>query len=882
MRKSLVIATVSLLALLGCTRKTTTTRLKVNVPIQHKVGGLSGNYYLNAAIANIQIAGRSPIVSKIDMHDSETRLPIGQGVTFDVPNVPNGASVLVQALMVFTGEDQGDMRFYYGDASATISGNMTLSVTAKASAASAGKEARIFGRYLTDFTSGPTGTLTTKYKVGNGKPDMEVEEGSILNGWFEAFAIEGVNFDIVVKDSTGATQTLFNNLTISGGQLEYTVNGSPQSIAYGTHLLNVTKPSSYRREFRGDSVRIRPEPETQMILGFFGDPSFMSGRKVIYPEVQQGVPNVFFDSAATIPVDYMGSSGGATKIRRVAGGESSSLMAVYTHDAPGCTPSSFDSGLCLAFYHNKLENGVHSFSGVRMPFRGIDLLSNRHVYARATFKNDGCSGADCTQLEWKLLPGVDEVVSEIEIWHRFTPSGGGYDGSLDTCEDLTRLGYTKHATTSSSNTTYDFMGVEENNYYMHQFYLCAKAETDGQAKYVGEPVWVDYSCTGGCNNDMDHFGWALSSYSTVVPSDQYNTDFYRVTDVVVAPNYVEAMGVVTGSWADGDEALIHVSAMAEDGDCGSSPEFGPNRVGSYSFTRVLSQQSDRLVLPRGTILDSIDAGYLDAGGLDSNFCVVQIVKVKHYHDLTIETSTKLTTNPFDFMIGGGILPIRVSGTLTMQSGAEISANGKGFAGGIAGYNGAGMDRDTDPSMFSTNGGIKGSTVSGRGGGGGGFGNGGQASTVDDGQGGAGAMFGAGSRRMLFGGGGGGAGSADPGTHGGGIVFVVANQISVTSGAARIAASGDFASGNGGAGGGGSVFIMTKKLIGSSTTLMGEAVGGSASSGGVGGGGSVESLICDATGMFTSNVAMGVTGASTGAQDGWSNILNPTDYKWTCQ
>ena len=906
MRKALLCTVGSIFILsvgLGCTRKAGTSPIRITIPVSQKVGALI-NYSLEVAILNVQIAGRPPLLLTKEFHDS-TSVPFGSTITFEVPDVPNGASVYIQALNVYKGDTIGDMKFYYNDQSVLVSGLTTVSLNLQPSGTSNGKEAQIFGRYLTTATpadAGPTGTLALLYDVGNGKPPMIVQRGYIVNGWFEAFAVQGANFDIVIEE-TGFK--LFDDLNLTtAGALQHLVAGVMTPVTFGTHRLDMLKPTGFRREY--NSATVKPEPETHMILGFFdntGSDSLVTGKTVLYPSAMEGVPGAFIDSALTILQNYKGSGGSGTDIRPSSGGALAALGAMYTLNEVGCSSGAFTSGNCLLFYHAKMaNNGREGFSGAHLPFRVIDSFSLYGGYLRGKFKPNGCSGAHCVELKWDLLPGAGAALGDIEIWRKYSANTSSSNSHNLKCQDLPGLGYSVVGlvTTPAVTQTFDFIegGLDQNSLYNYQFYLCPRASTAAGIKYVGRPLRADCLSAGGCSNDTGHFGWSLGSATpTTIGTTTPHNSFRRVNGNIVTTNalYTDVELVsFTSEFQAGDEVLIHVTGTSGGGACGSQGA-QPISAGAYSFARVINTPGlGVLRITKGSILDDM-AGVSNAtftNATTATFCFVQVVKVLHYNNLTINASVGLEAAVFGYAGGGGgILPVRISGTLSLNGNSFISATGRGFVGGSAANHGAGVESDVNNVSPAQNAGRRGPGTPDLGGGGGGYGRGGQSGGGGDGVGGMGITSGSGMVRMVMGGGGGGPGISGSGANGGGIVFVLANKIETNNSSGNfIDVSSDAAVANGGGGGGGSSFVYTRKLSGTSgiSGTLGLFAKGGNGTGGIGGGGSITNMICsnDTTYPVALNksVAKGSTGNDSGllAQDGQLTDWDVSQYSYLCQ
>lgn len=268
-------------------------------------------------------------------------------------------------------------------------------------------------------------------------------------------------------------------------------------------------------------------------------------------------------------------------------------------------------------------------------------------------------------------------------------------------------------------------------------------------------------------------------------------------------------------------------------------------VGQWEVNRISSVGTDQY-----TLQEALHYTYTDSGASQA-----QVVEVKQYADVTVESGT-WTVTTWDGNIGG-IFPIAVRGTLTTTgtisalgsatSGATTPNSGPGYAGGRAvntkntsGYNGEGESGAGQSQTRNNNGGGGGGGVNNTeyGGGGGGH----ATAGTNGGVGGLGGIGGsiiadtADLTLMCFGGGGGGGATYNDGdsgwvggagTGGGGIIVVFARNIAsmkaTANGQISNVGGGFNYGGAGGNGAGGSILIVCETAtLGSATAT---AVGG---------------------------------------------------------
>lgn len=289
---------------------------------------------------------------------------------------------------------------------------------------------------------------------------------------------------------------------------------------------------------------------------------------------------------------------------------------------------------------------------------------------------------------------------------------------------------------------------------------------------------------------------------------------------------------VTG-FAANDYVLIHQTQSATGSTVGS---WEINKIGEISGSDIIYQE------PLENTYGATNA---------------QVVKINEYHDVVIESGGTWTTDAWDES-DGGILVAMLTGTLTVETGGNISVDSLGYAGG-----GASTSQGT---QGAEEGGEGGASKANNGSGGGG-GNNISSPNSCDGAGGGHSSAGGNAGVPAFcvetptGGiiaddslslatttylgaaGGGGAnagGGATSGAKGAGWIFIIsAEDIETTGG--TISADGADASdgaGDGGGGAGGSIRLVTKHNLTLGTSKVYSAGG---SGGGAGGTGRIATL-----------------------------------------
>lgn len=293
----------------------------------------------------------------------------------------------------------------------------------------------------------------------------------------------------------------------------------------------------------------------------------------------------------------------------------------------------------------------------------------------------------------------------------------------------------------------------------------------------------------------------------------------------------------------GDEVVWMVMAAGGSGSPDTVCGGGLYR-GRFGFSGVNNADTGSQTL---TLMDPVGDGGHDNGAISgtppSPFCYIQVVRVPHFNNLTIDNTRSLEVDAFDYTVGvGGLLVLRAQQALTVNGMLAVSE--KGFTGGIYtgdGYQGSGIEGP-------------GAVVYGTA-----FVNGGGAANAAEGSGGGG-MAGAG-------GSGGGNSGAGTGVVGGlSLNFLCASNpcFPFYEGKAFMGGGGGGSNTTGGDGGsgGGILMIFASEMNGYGTVKANGGNGGSVALGGGGGAGGTISLFVNLFNSFTGTVeAFGGTGGS---------------------
>ena len=783
--------------------------------------------------------------------------------------VPKSGGLLVQYLGIFF--DENDiMRFSYGDAVVDTSGGGDVPVDIQANfIGSSSREGAAGGRYFTSPTGGPSGVMVGYFQPPN-RPRMAVTKSEMYNGWFNIFLLDSVDFTYEMLDGT----PVFQNVNLDN------------FASVGNHVLKVTKPATYHpgwEDSSGGAGTPESDGERDMILGFFSNgngPGFGSA-EVCYPDVAEALPYMFTDVALSQNVQFRGPSHSpsAANARIVGGGVARSYDDIHAQGA--CNMAAGDR---IRFYPQHLRDWEEGAFGMEGPFQMIKPFEQWGGFVHSSF-----DGANTITLNWKFLPGVaGNAVKGVTIFatdQNMDGDDGHHGGEDPPCfEELQNRGM-KVVADLPAVESYSFTGginglapVNNSNSYNFRIAVCPFAhKADGSRHYVS--TYVEPVCSGGCGK-VTSFGVGVEdqTYGGGTASAVMGASFAQVVSTTVSPGEktTVTLSSVLGSFAVGDEVLIHVSGSRNNGDCGTW-QGQQIHVGMQEFARVITGGGGTINIEKGTFLDSVLNTHLTAAASAANMCRVQVVKVLQYRNLTLNGA--IAVDAFSAYTRGGILPIRVSDTMTLN--ASISALNGGYSGNIA--QGSGISGETSATSTGGESGTDGA-------GGGGYGTGGDS--ADSALGGFGyGNTGSVEYGLLMGsGGGGGAGQA--GSAGGGALLIAARNLKIGATGGWLKVSGEdgvVSSNNGGAGGAGSILVFSKKierLGGGLFDIYAYGGDGSGNAGG-GGGGLVKVMACEgATEVTVDNSGGAGFGTSQGGNmsGGDQNPIfeDPTDRHDFCR
>ena len=108
---------------------------------------------------------------------------------------------------------------------------------------------------------------------------------------------------------------------------------------------------------------------------------------------------------------------------------------------------------------------------------------------------------------------------------------------------------------------------------------------------------------------------------------------------------------------------------------------------STSYDGVGKYETKRITAINGTAL-TLDGNLKNS--YDGNTQRVMLQRVPNYTDVTVQSTATFTVSAYDNTTGkGGVLFFRANGTVLLANNSTISANGKGYLGGVTGSGGTG-------------------------------------------------------------------------------------------------------------------------------------------------------------------------------------------------
>ncbi len=873
----------------GCTRTPATSTLRLSLPLSSTDGEqaqtIPASHKLGFAVFNIQLPGQGPKVYEFEFRDEDSANSTSAATPeLVLDKVPTG-SALIQFLGVYESSTDGLMIFRYGDVAHNIVAGDNLVTIIATSMGSSSKQYRSMGRLFTSNTGGPTGQMIFHIHPPNNRPKMNLMKYDILNGWFEIFHPGG---GINVSYSLASTgETIFGPFTETSNYFSGIDDANSRTSRF-------EKPTSFRQ---GDDGRV--ESATEFKIGFFKTPTAspvdFSSKYVCFLNRLEGVERDYLDANYTNRLAW-DPAGGASTLRKIATGAADYPVTTYSDYYNSATCS--DPNVSMRFYHNMTSGERGGSVGRNGPFLSVDPGKDydNHLGLYPWIN----SSILTYKMFWKIAPGAADGLGGFRVMGKYSTSPGSDGGGGDeTCSDLAEKGFSEIATLPNSALEYNFVGgsaglpaLDSSNLWGYQFAVCPFFQ-NGQ--YTSS--FIRSRCSGNCSEPKfgrkvagagtDHdFTVNVGQDITSISNINLRGGDAQVSAVTrLASHYLQldiAGANSLASFQAGDDILLTV-VSENGGGCAMPglPSVGPHTSATARIYSILAAP-DRFVVPAGSFLDYLvgNSNLQQDPNNSGPHCYVMASRIIEFGNLTIEPTRELIAYPLVMgtPAAGGILALRVSGTLAMSDNAGLNANSVGYEGGMGSQDGAG--RQGLSFAGTSSGGGQSGTTTASGAGGGGIGSGGNSAGValgGMGTGGGGGGYGS-DFLYYFGGGGGGAdGGGAAGGIGGGIIYLITNTLNLSgsSSPAFITANGGMGGNTtdygAGGGGGGSVNTFFRNLTSAGAqTLEVRALGGLAGvaateNGGGGGGGSVNLVYCQgaiANPILNTSV-LGGSGANVG-------------------
>jgi hypothetical protein len=392
----------------GCTRPGKSGSISLSIPIANRsslrnfsVGAVqSTTPTLKTLLVNVQISGQATIYKKFEYSDGGAP----ESVQIDIPNIDIGTKIFIQGLGVFTATS-GALQLEYSDATFAMDGNpVTLQLAAIGGAT---KQSFLAGRIKINGQF-PTGTLVAQLSPPGGAPKMTVDKTFVLAGWFKVFALNGdTKIDYLWQE---AGTNVFTGLN-SDFSSEFDLTESPPA-----YRVKIHQPSSYSRD---SSQSISSSQETEYVLGYFGDPAYISNNTVCYPkDVYEAVPGQYAASVDlpnnpfVTPLDINFAIPNhnplttSASIELEGGGLGALQGPLYTNASALPTACKSTDGTAMVVHHTLIGRNNDNFAGFNGPFQVIDAFSQNDSNFVSAIK----TGAGIA-LNYSFLPGVSSGTS---------------------------------------------------------------------------------------------------------------------------------------------------------------------------------------------------------------------------------------------------------------------------------------------------------------------------------------------------------------------------------------------------------------------------------------------------------------------------------------
>lgn len=423
--KACLLVSIISIGILGCTRDIEPSN-NISVSFSSEAVSSQSSEILMHAVINVRDSGNKIVFSEIWDHPCEggnnnaTQCPQNAPPPAVAPpvytiKVEEGETYLVQVLGVYvdvsTGQE-GSLIFKYDDDQKTINQQVeTADITLEAIGQTSSGEVRVGGRFLTSANSGPTDNILLTYQPPDDKPEMQIIEDIMLNGWFNFFALPGANFNYRRK-SNG--QALFEALDPSAG--------ASSDVADTPYRARFSVPNS----FRDDDGMPELQEGGEAVIGFYGPyvESNPASFRLCFEDIDQDPLNDLYQtSALSSPLTFDSQSpfaagsihpigtGGGQGISCVTGSEPNKII----HDYRG-----FDGWLGSFFGFESAYKYTNDGSGRFRPIRVTDgqisgnstQLTVAWSYLHGVIGSGGISGSEI----YLVGAGLEEEYRGNEYW----------------------------------------------------------------------------------------------------------------------------------------------------------------------------------------------------------------------------------------------------------------------------------------------------------------------------------------------------------------------------------------------------------------------------------------------------------------------------------
>jgi hypothetical protein len=428
------LCSLSLLTVLGCTRPNgsgESSSLSLNIPAGEQSSQETVEILSHVTI-NISGPGiAKPILINWDNNCypcTPTQMVQNQKTAFNI-EVPSGAERLIQVVAVYM-DQNSKMSLYYGDLTKNLVAlTETAPVLLNKLTTNNEFSGTIAGRYLTGENIGPTGVLTMKFKP-EGKPSLVIKETTIINGWFNTFALSGLPFiyelpsgDLLFDQPVSLNAPVFN--------------ASPQ-------IVRTFVPRHRRQDYGPNgTTELRVAEPFGTVFGYFGNSQFTQTKKVCKEtsytflnfKRASGEAASMTLSSETPPSDLF--NGNLTQVFQQGGLDQTESTCTLT------ATNAYHA--ILPFKVSQMDDrGRDAAIPFKVPF-ALSLEALQSDEWIRIFDNDFSSGAGVHS--GRLLPGISSIIAKMKM---FKATGEQFENSHDETPDCNQI--------KSTSSNYVLMG----------------------------------------------------------------------------------------------------------------------------------------------------------------------------------------------------------------------------------------------------------------------------------------------------------------------------------------------------------------------------------------------------------------------------------------